>query len=85
MTANEGYNIVKQSIGTRKIIACIEYKEYFLFSTVPNNYKAITDDQKPNMPLDSSFIINKNTKEVSVFNPLVLDVGDEYKIIDNYK
>lgn len=85
MTANEGYNIVKDKVGTRQIIACIEYKDYFLYSTVPNNYKVITEDNKANIPLDSSFLINKNNGEMSVFNPMIQDIGDEYKIIEDFK
>lgn len=85
MTANEGYNLIKDKVGTRKIIACVEYKDYFLYSTVPENYKMVTDSGRANIPFDSSYLIDKNTGEMSVFNPIVQDIGDEYKIIEDFR
>lgn len=85
MTANEAYNIAKDNVGTRKIIACIEYNDYYLFSTVPKNYKPMTDDGKINIPFDSSFLVNKNNGELSVYNPMFMDIGEDYKIVEDFK
>ena len=85
MSPKEAYDILKDKVGTRKIITCFDYGKYFLFGTIPFNYKPVTDDGKTNIPFDSSYVVDKNTKAVNIFNPMRINIGTKYEIIEDFR
>ena len=84
MTPQEAYSLVNAKVNNKNIVACFEYKDYYLFTTVPKNYK-MDLSKGLNIPLDSAVIINKDSRDISIYNPIEIDLGDKYEIIENFK
>lgn len=84
MTPQEAYSLVNAKVNNKNIVACFEYKDYYLFTTIPKNYK-MDPSKGLNIPLDSAVIINKDSKDISIYNPIEIDLGNKYEIIENFK
>ena len=87
MTPQEAYNIVKEKTGSRIIFACYDYKNYYLFSTLPKGFENRNqmNGHLPNLPLDSTFVVDKSNSKVSIYNPMRIELGEDYEIIEDFR
>lgn len=67
MTAKEAYKIIIKHFPDRYVESCTEYKNYYVFSTIPKGMKSV---------FDGIFSVNKKNGKISAFQPSSISQKD---------
>lgn len=74
MRFSEAYSIIKKQFKDKKVFQCRDMEDKFVFTLGEKDYVI----PQRGCPATFSVSVNKNTGEVSQFNPFVMKCLDEY-------
>jgi len=80
MTPNEAYKIFKKKCPKREAIVCFDFGDYYLFGTLTEDSKEYKGPE-----MDSEYIVNKDTGEVLVYNPLKINIKASKKRVPVFR